>query len=185
MLKSTWKLLIGLFLVVLPSLTQAWFQYCDSELPLQHPNSQYTDHGDGTVTDNQSKLMWRKCSIGENPQDCIGEPQLLNWQEAHASAAITYAGYTNWRVPNIKELMSLVERTCENPAINLTMFSIDEKDHSFSDPFTIFWASTPNYIDPYNDLNTAAIALRFSEEPFPQTYTKDTKLAVRLVRDTN
>lgn len=57
----------------------------------------YTDNGDGTITDNISGLMWEK-----------GFRQ-ITWAGAENDAknAIT-GGYTDWRVPTIKELYSLM-----------------------------------------------------------------------------
>ena len=57
----------------------------------------YTDNGDGTITDNVTGLMWQKSFI------------TLNWGDAEDSASTaTTGGYTDWRVPTIKELYSLI-----------------------------------------------------------------------------
>ncbi|HYV93227.1 MAG TPA: DUF1566 domain-containing protein [Chitinophagales bacterium] len=61
----------------------------------------YTNNGDGTITDNITGLMWEKdmgCQI--------------TWYEAFEKAdALTTGGYTDWRVPTIKELYSLIQFT--------------------------------------------------------------------------
>ncbi len=61
-----------------------------------HPAS-YHDNGDGTITDRVTGLMWQKGF------------KLVEWRNAHSDAAADRtAGYSDWRVPTIKELYSLV-----------------------------------------------------------------------------
>jgi hypothetical protein len=58
----------------------------------------YTDNGDGTITDNVTGLMWQK-NMGEK----------LSYSDAMIKAdTATTGGYTDWRVPTIKELYSLI-----------------------------------------------------------------------------
>jgi hypothetical protein len=58
----------------------------------------FVDNGDGTVTDSVAGLMWQK---GENPR--------CNWFEAlKACTSMTLAGHSNWRLPNIKELNTIL-----------------------------------------------------------------------------
>ncbi len=63
------------------------------------------DNGDQTITDQATGLMWSKADSG------IG----LNWSNALAWAqaqnAARYLGYTDWRLPNAKELQSIVDYT--------------------------------------------------------------------------
>ena len=62
----------------------------------------YTDNGDGTVTDNATGLMW--------VQDDTGEGMI--WEDALSIAeGSEYAGYSDWRLPNVKELQSIVDYT--------------------------------------------------------------------------
>ena len=58
----------------------------------------YTDNGDGTITDNNTGLMWQK-DPGEK----------MTFSQAVAGAdSFSLAGYTDWRLPTIKELYSLI-----------------------------------------------------------------------------
>jgi hypothetical protein len=63
----------------------------------------FTDNGDGTVTDNELKLMWAK-------QDNNGD---IDWIQAQKWVTYTFPmtiqkQYDNWRLPTLKELQSLV-----------------------------------------------------------------------------
>jgi len=70
--------------------------------------SPFTDNGNGTVTDNLDGLMWTK--------DANLPKQWKEWQDAldyvagMNSGTGTY-GYSDWRLPNRKELYSLMKLT--------------------------------------------------------------------------
>lgn len=59
---------------------------------------QFTDNGDDTVSDNPSGLMWQSQTQGNQ-----------NWENmlSHCEA-LELAGYDDWRLPDIKELHSLI-----------------------------------------------------------------------------
>ncbi|MGH8554808.1 MAG: DUF1566 domain-containing protein [Gammaproteobacteria bacterium] len=72
----------------------------------------YTDNMDGTITDNNTGLMWAKKS-GETVSNIHSVANLYSWQNAfaeHVSGLNTdnFAGYNDWRLPNVKELQSIV-----------------------------------------------------------------------------
>ncbi|MEB2283571.1 MAG: hypothetical protein B6D46_14985 [Polyangiaceae bacterium UTPRO1] len=81
----------------------------------------YTDNGDGTVTDNVTKLMWEKLSDDGGIHD---KDNSYTWAEAFAVKVATlnsgggFAGHTDWRVPNVKELQSIVNYENSNPAVS-------------------------------------------------------------------
>jgi hypothetical protein len=60
----------------------------------------FRDNGDGTVTDRATGLTWTKADGGK----------ALNWKEALAYAeGLKLAGHDDWRLPNVKELQTLVD----------------------------------------------------------------------------
>jgi len=80
----------------------------DLQMGIPWPDPRFTDNDDGTVTDNLTGLMWTK---NANPTT-----QEISWQDAldyvAAMNAGTYFGYTDWRMPNVRELQSLVNYDC-------------------------------------------------------------------------
>ena len=140
MLKAFGRLLF--LLVLLPLALQA--QTCKPEsIPATTPNSRYVDQGDGTVTDKTTGLMWKRCAEGQYwdvlAATCKGNAYQMNWlvalKRSDINNQLLFAGKTDWRVPSIKELASLVEEQCIEPAINLTIFPATEP--------TLFWSSSP------------------------------------------
>jgi hypothetical protein len=119
-------------------------QTCNSSMTDKTPNSRYTVNNDGTVSDLWTGLMWAQCSQGQTwasnggAGSCSGTTSSLTWQNALTTAeTVTLASHSDWRLPNMKELSSLVARNCYDPAINETIFP--------STPSSKFWSSSPRY----------------------------------------
>ena len=108
------------------------------------PASAFLDNGDGTVTDNVSGgigHMWMRCSLGQewDGATCTGSAEEYTWREAlEAVEALNndggYAVHTDWRLPNVKELASIVENRCFAPAVNGVLFP--------QTPASRFWSSS-------------------------------------------
>ncbi len=72
----------------------------------------FYDNGDGTVTDNNTGLMWQQDEAGS-----------MDWEGALTYCeGLSLAGYTDWRLPNIKELESITDDTLYIPSIDTNFF---------------------------------------------------------------
>lgn len=74
------------------------------------------------VLDKDTNLIWKRCLEGMawNGTECIGSPSSFPTQSAYFSHALSQG--SGWRVPNIKEIISITEYGCGFPAINLDTF---------------------------------------------------------------
>ena len=123
-------------------------QTCNSNITALTPTSQFTFNGDGTVTDTKSGLMWKRCLEGLSGNDCTtgGIGRRYTWQGALQvpevlNAGAGFAGYKDWRLPNIKELHSIIELKCYEPAINLDVFPVPNTGS------IDLWSSSPHIQD--------------------------------------
>ena len=71
------------------------------------PAPSFTDNNNGTVTENNTGLAWQKCSAGKNVDStCSGIATNMDWRDAlDYCDSLELGGYTNWRLPNMKELV--------------------------------------------------------------------------------
>ncbi len=77
----------------------------------------YTDNVDGTISDNLTRLMWVKDG---NSAGC-NSGVTLTWEAALSFCEnLTYATYSDWRLPNSRELMSIVDYGEYNPSVGKT-----------------------------------------------------------------
>lgn len=119
-------------------------QKCNGAIPDATPDSRYQANADGTVVDTSTGLMWMRCAMGQSWDaqngTCTGDAATYTWQAALKAAQTLdqgsgYAGYTDWRLPNYRELTSLARFRCHDPAINETAFPATAS--------TNFWSATP------------------------------------------
>lgn len=123
-MKNPW--IISLCLLIAPVFSSYSFeQTCSDVIPASTPLDRFTIHDDATVTDTKTNLMWQTCIHGQDFVDgtCRGGSAGNSWSLALDIAEnSTFAGYEDWRLPNIKELLSIVEHRCVNPALDLDVF---------------------------------------------------------------
>lgn len=101
--------------------------------PSANPQS-FTDNGDGTITDNVTGLMWQKADAGE-----------MTWENSvNNASAQTTGGYSDWRLPNPHELMSLFNYETGNPAMNATYFPPASPSAEYWWSRDVFGTSTTN-----------------------------------------
>ena len=87
----------------------------------------YKDNGDGTVTDNVTELMW---------QQVVPTATYSQAGAANYCSTLTLAGHSDWRLPSVIELVSIVDLGPSTaPMINGTYFP--------STPANVFWSSSP------------------------------------------
>ena len=86
--------------------------------------------------------MWMRCLVGQTLSNgaCTGTSSIFTWADAlNAAKAQTFAGHNDWRLPNIKELLSIMEDRCYAPSLNADLFPIS---HLY-----IAWSSTPSAVN--------------------------------------
>ena len=151
----------------------------------------YTDNGDGTITDNNTGLMWIQAR-GEK----------MSWNDAVVGASNnTTGGHTDWRMPTIKELYSLFLFSGENgfdvfstdgyvPFIDTNYFEleygsgigdervIDCQDWSGTEYVSLTQQNQPTVFG----VNFADGRLKGYKKYLPPTWTEYNELYVRYVR---
>ena len=105
----------------------------------------YTDNGDGTVSDNVSRLMWEKKSDA-NVNEVYTWAAALAYVESlnTMNGGQGFAGYNDWRMPNVRELQTILDYGRLQPMIDPTLGPTVGILN-----FVDFWSSTtaitPNY----------------------------------------
>ncbi len=139
----------------------------------------FQNSGGGTITDNVTGLMWQKCLLGRSGNLCEQDKAgWYSWPEAlDAAMNNRAAGYSNWRLPNIKELASLIEYSCIDPAIDENLFPRPgEIPVTGGKASYLVWSSTPYYdsgLIRYLDFSNGS----------DNSILRSNKALVRLVRD--
>ena len=90
----------------------------------------FTDNSNDTVTDTTTGLVWQQ--KGDTEKNWIGAL-------AYCEGLANFAGKSDWRLPNIRELLSIVDYTKFSPAIDRAKFL--NTDFSDTIPFG-YWSST-------------------------------------------
>ncbi len=93
----------------------------------------YVDNGDGTATDQGTGLMWMQSTADINGDEDMDDNDRLPWKDAlEYCENLNFADYTDWRLPNERELRSIVKDDTFNPAI----------DPVFDCELSPYWSST-------------------------------------------
>ena len=142
---------------------------CHPDIIKMAPDSRYIlsfEEDMAIVFDKKTNLTWQRCSHAQQwsfiNNDCSELSGFFNagrWTQALAAPLKLFhplddenvIEQTDWRLPNIKELASLVETACENPAINSDIFPNTHSSRFLSAtataPVTINRVTTIWYVD--------------------------------------
>lgn len=125
----------------------------------EYGKNNFKDNNNGTISDLSTGLMWQKEDSSKS----------MNWQEALEYAQEknkeNYLGFSDWRVPNAKELQSLVDynrspqktnSAAISPLFNVSTITneLGKKDYPF------YWTSTTH---KNAERNSFAIYVAFGE----------------------
>ncbi len=136
--------------------------------------NKFVDNRDGTVYDRATNLMWMKNDSQKG----------MKWESALAFCeSLQIAGKSNWRLPNAKELQSIVDYTRSPDTTNSA--AIDKLFHATSieneenvKDFASYWSST-THLDG-RDIGSFAIYVSFGRA---LGYMQDPRLGTRQLMD--
>ena len=118
----------------------------------------FVDNGDQTITDSATGLMWTKSDSGAG----------MNWQAALAWAqtqnAANYLGHSDWRLPNAKELQSILDysrspATSSSAAIDPIFNATSFTNEGGQTDWPWYWTSTTHVA--YNGFGASGVYLSF------------------------
>ncbi|MBK8899783.1 MAG: DUF1566 domain-containing protein [Anaerolineaceae bacterium] len=118
----------------------------------------FSNNGNGTITDSATGLMWSQDDSGTG----------MNWQEALAWVAQkndeNYLGYSDWRLPNAKELQSVVDYgrspdTTNSAAIDPVFNTTQITNEAGQVDYPYFWTSTTH--TKFNGSGSDAVYIAF------------------------
>ncbi len=120
----------------------------------------FHNNGDGTITDRATGLMWSKTDSGKG----------MNWEAALAWVQVknkeNYLGHSDWRLPNAKELQSIVDYTRSPDTTNSAAIdpvfacTLIQNEGGRAD-FPFYWTSTTHLDGPPDRQGTVAIYVAF------------------------
>lgn len=116
--------------------------------PLTYGHNNFVDNGNQTITDTETGLMWSK----NDNNSALNWSDALIWVQTQNTA--NYLGYNDWRMPDVKELQSIVNYSNSPdynslPAIDVNYFNCSSitNENGQSD-FPYYWSSSTHA--PYN-----------------------------------
>ena len=124
----------------------------------EYGKNDFVDKEDGTISDLATGLMWQQTDDGTSK----------NWEEAlNYAENLELANYNDWRLPNAKELQSIVDylrspKTTNSPAINSIFQTTEITDPNGNNGhYPFFWTGTTHLdgVNPY----ASAVYIAFGE----------------------
>ena len=109
---------------------------CNADLIETTPSSEFSVVADGSVVrHDRTGLEWKRCPEGMDwtGSECSGSLLTMSWK-----AALQHATNIDgdWRLPNVRELRSILERCRHGPSVNTKVFPNTPGDY--------FWSASPS-----------------------------------------
>ena len=143
-----------------------------SDISNTSPGLRYVPSANGQeVTDSKTGLIWRRCAEGKSwtGSTCAGTNDVYGHESALARATSqTLATNVTWRLPNVKELASIADKTLQAPAIDSAIFPVTSPSS--------FWSSSP-----YVGTASEAWGVSFNDG-YVFSVSRTNNLYIRLVR---
>lgn len=144
--------------------------------------NEFVDNGDGTVTDRATGLMWQKGGSEKSYGNRNAYKYIKKLNKSQ------FAGYSDWRVPTVEELVSLLEKDKINGVHIDSVFdnqqircwSNDEAEYSHGSRITVGWVADYNYgkIKKAKWYDTCDSSWKSGREVMPDNYVR----AVRSIK---
>ena len=113
----------------------------------------FQDNGDGTITDLNTNLMWCKSGYAENDVDPpVAYQSEGRWRRYFWNQALLYCerlrlgGYDDWRLPNYKELTSILDLSRMEPCVDQKYFPGTRTDFYWTSSTFIYLTSQAWYV---------------------------------------
>lgn len=149
---------------------------CNALLKPSYDRAKFVVEASGVVVDLSTGLMWQRCPMGYEWKNSAcalpaGAVTVFSWEQAlvQAAKAKSFAGFSDWRMPNKNELGSIVDYACAQPALDSTLFPETAPSG--------YWTNSPNSFTPER-----AWAVNFAYGDHMSSMRADL-LGVRLVRE--
>lgn len=137
-----------------PTALKKFYVRCVRSDTMSYGVNSFSDNGDQTISDSATGLMWQQDDAASG-----------NWDDAVSYCeAATTASHTDWRLPNAKELQSIVDYTqspdtsnyaaIDNTYFNATSFANEENETDWG----YYWTSTTHVDDSGDGTNAAYLS---------------------------
>lgn len=132
-------------------------------LPLYLSAAFLRDSTNEVVIDTSTHLMWQDDYAVEK------DSTKMNWSDSiDACESLSRAGYSDWRMPNINELSTIINLNANDPAINNTFVYCESN---------VYWSSTTSTAD-----STRSWGINFTTGNLQSSYLKTNTNYLRCVR---
>jgi hypothetical protein len=141
------------------------------------PAASYTANGNGTVTDNVTGLMWEQKTDDGGNRD---KDTTYTWKDALAYCEnLVLGSFSDWRLPNPKELERLVDLSTSSPAIDTAQFPHTSNGYYWTSSTCVgchkFKAFAYNFSD-----GALYFGVKYRDGNYPENYAR----CVRTAGDT-